>query len=111
MGGRAVRPRPMATGAKAFAAVGCARTVSEPDALGAVPAFVVVIAPVLFTYEPAAALVTLTVTVHAPFAGTVAAARSTPLPPLAAVTVAPAHVVAPEADAVFTRPAGYASLN
>src|SRR5438128_1915522 len=32
-------------------------------------------------------------------------------PPLAAVTVPPAHVVAPDADAVLTRFAGYVSVN
>src|SRR2546421_29228 len=36
-------------------------------------------------------------------------ARLAPL--LAAVTVPPAQVVAPEAEAVFTRPAGYVSVN
>ena len=52
------------------------------------------------------AQVTFTVTVHEPLAGTVAVASATLVPLLAAVTVPPAHVVAPLAAAVFTRFAG-----
>ena len=48
------------------------------------------------------ALVTFTVTVHEPLAGTVPPESATLLPPFVAVTVPP-HVVAPEADAVLTR--------
>jgi hypothetical protein len=67
--------------------------------------------PVELLYEPAAALVTFTVTVQEPFAGMVPLASARLLPPLAAVTVPAPHVVAPEAEAVFTRPAGYVSVN
>ena len=53
------------------------------------------------------ALVTLTVTVQEPLAGTVAPDSATLAPPLAAVTVgAPAQVVAPAGVPVFTRLAG-----
>ena len=45
-----------------------------------------------------------------PFAGTVPPDSATLPPPLGAVT-APPQVVAPEADAVFTRPTGYVSVN
>ena len=68
-----------------------------------VPAFVVATLPVEFRYDPAVALVTLTVTVHEPLAGTVAPESATLPPLLAAVTVPPAQVVAPEAEAVLTR--------
>ena len=54
--------------------------------------------------------VTFTVTVHELLAGTVAPARTRLVPLFAAVTVAPAHVDAPEAEAVFTRFAGYVSV-
>src|SRR6185312_9206988 len=57
-----------------------------------------------------AAEVTFTVTVHEPEAGIVPPESATLVPLLAAVTVPPAHVVAPEAEAVFTRPAGYGSV-
>jgi hypothetical protein len=52
----------------------------------------------------------LTVTVQKPDAGMVAPASATLAPPLAAVTLPPAQVVAPLALAVLTSPAGYASL-
>ena len=52
------------------------------------------------------ALVTFTVTVHEPPAGIVPPESAALVPLFAAVTVPPVHVVAPEADAVFTRPAG-----
>ena len=80
---------------------------SEADAVVA-PALVVVTAPaaMVFVYEPGVALVTLTVTVHEPLAGIVPAESATLLPLFAAVTVPPAHVVAPLAAAVFTIPAG-----
>ena len=55
------------------------------------------------------ALVTFTVTVHEPFAGTVAPLIETPVPLFVAVS-APPHVVAPPATAALTRPAGYMSL-
>ncbi len=51
------------------------------------------------------ALVTLTITVHEPLAGTVAPLREMLVSPLSPVTVPP-QVVAALADAVFTRPAG-----
>ena len=51
-----------------------------------------------------------TVTVHEALAGTVPLASATLAPLLAAVTLPPAHVVAPDADAVFTRFAGYVSV-
>ena len=50
-------------------------------------------------------------TVHEPLAGTVAAESATLPPPFTAVTAPPAHVVAPLAEAVFTRFAGYVSVN
>jgi hypothetical protein len=46
------------------------------------------------------------VTVHEPEAGTVAPLNARLVPLFAAVTVAPAQVLAPEADALFTNPAG-----
>ena len=52
------------------------------------------------------ALVTFTVTVQEPEAGIVPPDSATLVPLLAAVTVPPAHVVAPDALAVFTNPAG-----
>jgi hypothetical protein len=52
------------------------------------------------------ALVTFTVTVHEPAAGMVAPASVTFPAPLAAVTVPPAHVVAPFAGVAFTTFAG-----
>ena len=63
----------------------------------AVPALVVVTAPVELLYAPAACVVTFTVTVHEPVAGTVPPASATLVPLLAAVTVPPPHVVAPRA--------------
>ena len=52
---------------------------------------------------------TFTVTVHEPFAGTVPPESATSLAPLTAVSTPP-QVVAPEADAAFTRPNGYVSV-
>ena len=60
----------------------------------------------MLLYVAGVALVTFTVTVQLPEAGIVAPLRTTLVPLLAAVTVPPAHVVAPDADAVFTRFAG-----
>src|SRR5258705_85518 len=101
------RPAPSGFGLNDLAMVGCARTSSVPDTARVVPASVVVIAPVLFRSEPASALVTFTVTVQEPLAGTMAPESARLVPLLAAVTVgAPPHVVAPLADAVFTRFAG-----
>ena len=76
-----------------------------------VPALVVVTGPVALRYALALPLVTLTVIVHEPFAGTVPAASARLVPLFAAVTVPALHVVAPEAELVFTRPAGYVSVN
>jgi len=59
----------------------------------------------LFTYDPAAAAVTLTVTLHELDAGTVPPERETLAPLFAAVSVPP-HVVAPDAEPVLARPAG-----
>ncbi len=72
------------------------------------PAFVVVSAPeaIVLLYVAGVALVTLTVTVHEPLAGIVAPESASEVPLFAAVTVPPAQVVAPEAEAVFTRLAG-----
>jgi hypothetical protein len=61
---------------------------------------------VLLRYDPAVALVTFTVTVQAPLAGTVAPVSATLTPLLAAVTVPPAQVVLPAGVAVFTSFAG-----
>ena len=96
---------PMAAGANAFATVAWESTFNVAVAAVAVPALVVLMLPVLFRYELAEALVTFTVTVHELLAGTVPPESATLLPPFVAVT-APPHVVAPEAEAVFTRPAG-----
>ena len=49
-------------------------------------------------------------TVHEPLAGIVAPASATLVPPLAAATVPGPQLVVPFAVAVFTRPAGYASV-
>jgi len=72
------------------------------------PAFVVVRPPAGIELANAPALEpwTLTVTVHEPLAGIVPPESATLVPLFAAVTVPPAQVVAPEADAVFVRPAG-----
>src|SRR5258706_7868432 len=102
---------PIEAGANALATVGCRRTVRVDDALGAVPALVVVTLPVLLRYAPAIALVTFTVTLHEPFAGTVPPASATLVPLLAAVTTPAPHVVAPPAAAVLTRLAGELSVN
>ena len=67
---------------------------------------VVVMLPVLVRCGPAVALVTFTVTVQEPLAGTVPPESTTLVPLLAAVTRPPTHVVAPLAEAVFTRFAG-----
>src|SRR6266849_3195130 len=106
-----VAPGETIDGAKFLAIAGCVMTVSVDDAAAAVPALVVETGPVELRYEPAVALVTLTVTVHEPLAGTVAPESATLVPLLAAVTVPPAQVVAPLALAVFTRFAGYVSVN
>ena len=109
-----VSPVPMELGVKTLVTVSRFDTVSVSLA-GAVlePAFVVVSAPagIVFAYVPAAALVTFTVTVHEPLAGMVPPESATLVPLLAAVTVPAPQVVAPEGDAVFTRPAGYVSVN
>ena len=60
---------------------------------------------------PAEALVTFTVTVQLPEAGIVAPESATEAALFAAVTLPPAQVVAPLAEAVLTRPAGYVSVN
>ena len=98
-------PVPIEAALKDFATVRRAITASVAEAPADVPALVVLTAPLLFTYEPSAALVTLTVMVHVPLAGTVAPERATLVPLLAAVTVPP-HDDAPAGVAVFTRPTG-----
>ena len=102
---------PIALGPKALATVGCVNTVSVAVAAAAEPALPVETAPVELRYAPAFALVTFTVTVHEPLAGTVAPESATLAPLLAAVTEPPTQVVAPLALAVFARFAGYASVN
>ena len=104
-------PIPVTVGVNASAADGCAITVSVAEAPVAVPALVVVTLPVELGYEPAVVLVVFTVIVHAPLAGTMAPESTRLVPLSAAVTVPPAQVVAPEAEAVFTRPTGYVSVN
>jgi hypothetical protein len=99
---------PTAVGAKALVTIGAESTVSVAVAALAVPVSVVT-APVELRYEPADALVTLTVTVQPP-AGTVPPASASELPPFAPVATPPGHVVAGDAEAVFTRPAGYVSV-
>ena len=101
---------PIEVGLKALVTTGPFNTVSVAEAPAAVPVSVAT-APVLLRYAPAAALATLTVTVHEPLAGIVPLASATLLRLLAAVTAPPAHVVAPLAAAVFTSPAGYVSVN
>ena len=93
-------------GVNAFTTVGAWSTFNVAVAAVAVPAFVVVTGPVELMYAPALALVTFTVTVQEPFAGTVPEASASVVPLLAAVSVPAPHVVAPEAEDVFTRPAG-----
>src|SRR5258706_7759 len=100
---------PTDAGANAFATASAAFTVSVALAATVLaPAFAEVTAPIgsVLAYEPDAALVTLTVTVHAPPAGIVPPESATLLPPFAAVTAPAPHVVAPPARAVLTRPAG-----
>src|SRR6185503_586913 len=102
-------PVPMADAENAFATVSAEFTVSDPlPAAVLAPALEVVRPPaaMLLAYVPTVAEVTFTVTVQEPFAGIVAPESATLVPLLAAVTVPPAQVVAPEAEAVFTRLAG-----
>src|SRR5450432_338228 len=106
-----VAPGATEDGVKAFTAVGRASTSSEAEAPAEEPAFAVVTLPVEFTYELADALVTFTVTVHEPFAGTVPPESARLVPALAPVTTPAAQVVAGLGVAVFTRPAGYVSVN
>ena len=96
---------PMAVGEKALVTIGRESTVSVALPAAAVPVSVVT-GPVELRYAPAAALVTLTVTMQEPLAGTVPAESATLVPLLAAVTVPAVHVVAPAGVAVFTSPAG-----
>src|SRR6185503_847063 len=105
-----VAPGAIDEGVKVLATVGRCSTFSVAVAPAAVPALAVVTLPVGFGYDPAEALVTFTLTVHEPLAGTLAPESARLAPLLAAVTVAPAQVEEPEADAVFTRPAGYVSV-
>ncbi len=105
-----VAPGAMLAGVKAFTAVGPWSTFSVALALAAVPALVVVTGPVALRYALALALVTLTVIVQEPLAGTVPALSARLVPLFAAVTAPAPHVVAPDAEAVFTRPAGYVSV-
>jgi len=102
-----------ADGLKAFATVACESTVS--DALPAAeldPALDVVTPPMamLLAYVAGVPLVTFTVTVQEPEAGTVAPESATLVPLFPAVTLPPTQVVAPEGEAVFTRPSGYVSV-
>src|SRR4051812_39298496 len=105
-----VPPAAIVAGANALADEMPPTTVSTALAAVPVPAFVVVTAPVELVYAPTVLLVTFTVTVHEPLAGTVPVASATLVPPTAAVTAPPAQVVAPAGVPVFTRPAGYLSL-
>src|SRR6185312_16945845 len=91
---------PMEAGVNASVAPRPASTVSEA-LVGAVlaPALVLASAPaaIVLAYVPDVPLVTLTVTVQEPEAGIVPPESATLVPLLAAVTVPPAHVVAPDA--------------
>jgi hypothetical protein len=81
--------------------------VRVPLAAAVVPALAVAMPPVEFTYAPLAALVTFTVTVQLPLAGTVAPEIARLVPLLAPVSVGePPQVVDALAVAVFTRLAG-----
>ena len=105
---------PIEAGVKLFATPRPPRTVSVAFAAAVLgPALAVVSTPLamVLAYVPPAALVTFTVTVHEPLAGIVPPESATLLPLFAAVTVPPAHVVAPPAAPRFTRPAGYVSVN
>ena len=97
---------PIGFGANDLVMVGCASTLSVAEALGAVPAFVVVTLPVLLRYTPAAALDTFTVTLQEPLAGTVPPASATLLALPAAVTTPAPQLVVPAGAPVLTRPAG-----
>ncbi len=57
------------------------------------------------------ALVTFTVIVQEPFAGTMPPVSTRLVPLLAPVTEPDVHVVAADAEAEFARPAGYVSVN
>src|SRR5262252_1398887 len=109
-----VLPVPMEAGVKDLAAVRPASTVRlELAAAVLAPALVESTPPtgIVLVDVPAAALVTVTVTVQEPFAGMVPLASARVPPPLAAVTVPTPHVVAPPAGVAFTTPAGYVSVN
>src|SRR5687767_11301855 len=101
----------MLAGVNDLATVGAPSATSvSVAAVALVPAFVVVSAPdaIVFTSEPDAVGVTLTVTVQLPLAGMVPALNATLLPPAVAVTVPahPAPLIVPAGVAVFTRLAG-----
>ena len=89
-------------GANALVAVGAARTTSVPIAGPNDGASLAVMVPVEFTYVPASALCTLTVTVQLAFAGIVPPESATEFPLAAALTVPP-HVVAAPGEDVFVR--------
>src|SRR6478735_11095675 len=102
-------------GANDLEIVGRAATVSVSLAASALlPALVVVSPPaaMVLASAPEAVAVTLTVTVHEPFAGITPPESATLEPPFAAVTVPeqPAPPMAPAGVAVFTRFVGYVSV-
>src|SRR4051812_40395568 len=101
-----VPPAAIVAGANALLEVMPPTTVMTALAAVPDPAFVVATAPVEFVYTPTTLLVTLTVTVQEPLAGTVPVASATLVPPATAVTVPPAQEVTPAGVPVFTRPAG-----
>ena len=85
---------------------GGTKTVSVPLAALLEPAFPVVTGPVEFVYDPADALVTLTVTVQELLAAMVAPLSAKVLPLLAAATDPPVQLVTALALFVLTRPDG-----
>src|SRR5258705_7937844 len=97
----------MVAGANAFVTVSAPSTESVALAAAALePPLVVVSAPIgiALLYVPAAALVTFTVTVHEPEAGTVPAESATRAPPLPPVPAPAPQVVAPAGAAGFSMP-------
>ena len=106
-----VPPAGTFAGVNDFATVGGLRLVTVSWAVAGEPLGgpfdeVTALAAMVLSYIPGVMLVTSTVTVQEPMAGTVPPLSETNVPPFPAVTVPPAHVVAPFAGVALTRLAG-----
>src|SRR5690242_2761863 len=101
-------PAAVGLGENAFVIVGRFSTVSVPLAAAALlPPLAVARPPAatVFTWLPATVPITLTVTVHEPFAGIVPPESATEVPAATAVTVPP-QLLTPAGEASFEMPAG-----